>query len=265
MLLSPTGMGWGRTALAAWTTLVCAFLLLPILFVVALSFDGSRWLAFPPPSWTTRWYLQVLDDPDWLRSARQSLAIAVMVTVASVLLGVPAAFAIVRGSRTGRAVVRGFLMMPMVMPVIIVGVALYAIFLRLHLTGGYAGFVLAHLVLALPFTVLSVANALTGFDPAIERAAVICGASPVRAVLSVTLPSIAPGILAGALLAFLTSWDEVVVSIFMANADLQTLPVRVWATLRLDLSPVVAAVTTLLLAVSLLVLAGLALLGRRRP
>ena len=123
MLLSPAGMGWGRTALAAWTVLVCAFLLLPILFVVALSFDASRWLAFPPPSWTLRWYRQVLADPDWLRSAWQSLAVAVMVTVAAVVLGVPAAFAIVRGNRAGRTLVRGFLMMPMVMPVIIVGVA----------------------------------------------------------------------------------------------------------------------------------------------
>ena len=264
MLLSPTGMGWGRSALALWTALVSAVLLLPILFVVALSFDGSRWLAFPPPTWTVRWYSQVLADPEWLAAAGHSLAIATMVMIAAVLLGVPAAFAIVRGHRTGRAAIRGFLMMPMVMPVIVIGVALYAVFLRLHLTGGYLGFVLAHLVLALPFTILSAANALAGFDRAIERAAVICGASPVVAVLRVTLPSIAPGIMAGALFAFLTSWDEVVVSIFMANADLQTLPVRVWAALRLDLSPAVAAVATLLLAVSLAILAGLAFIGWRR-
>ncbi len=265
MLLSPSGMTWGRWALGAWTALVSAFLLLPILFVIALSFDGSRWLAFPPPSWTLRWYGQVLSDPEWLAAGWHSLAIAVMVTLASVLLGVPAAFAVVRGPRAGRAALRGVLLTPMVMPVIVVGVALYAVFLRLHLTGGYAGFVLAHLVLALPFTVLTTANALAGFDRAIERAAVICGAAPLVAVLRVTLPSIAPGVLAGALFAFLTSWDEVVVSIFMANADLQTLPVRVWAALRLDLSPAVAAVASLLLAGSLAILGGIAWFGRRCP
>ena len=137
--------------------------------------------------------------------------------------------------------------------------ALYAFFLRIGLGGTLIGFVVSHLVLALPFSILSISGALEGFDKSIEDAAVLCGASPFEAKIRVTLPAISHGLFSAAVFSFLTSWDEVVVAIFMASPTLQTLPVKVWATLRQDLTPVVAAASTLLilLTVTLMTLAAI--------
>jgi putative spermidine/putrescine transport system permease protein len=130
--------------------------------------------------------------------------------------------------------------------VVVLAVALYALFLRIQLNGTFIGFVIAHLVVALPFAIISICNALERFDIAIEDAAIICGASPLEAKLRVTIPSIRLGVFGAAIFSFLASWDEVVIAIFMASPDLQTLPVRIFSTLRQDLSPVIAAVSSIL-------------------
>lgn len=130
-------------------------------------------------------------------------------------------------------------------------VALYAFFLKIGLNGTLTGFVLAHLVLALPFSIISISNALQGFDKSIEDAAILCGASPWEARMRVTLPAISHGVFAAAIFSFLVSWDEVVVAIFMASPTLQTLPVKVWTTLRQDLTPVIAAASTMLVLVTI--------------
>ena len=137
------------------------------------------------------------------------------------------------------------------MPVIVVAVALYTVFLRLGLAGTMVGFVLAHTIIALPLSITSISNALERFDKAIEDAAVLCGANPWEAKLRVTLPAIRDGVLGAAIFSFLTSWDEVVIAIFMASPTLQTLPVRIWTTLRQDLTPVIAAASTMLLVFTL--------------
>jgi putative spermidine/putrescine transport system permease protein len=142
----------------------------------------------------------------------------------------------------------------MVMPVVVFAVALYALFLRIGLSGTLVGFVLAHTVLAFPFAVVAIVNSLQGFDKSIEDAAVLCGATPLQAKLKITLPSIRLGLLSAALFSFLMSWDEVVVAIFMASPTLQTLPVRIWGALRQDLSPAIAAVSTLLVLTTLAVM-----------
>jgi putative spermidine/putrescine transport system permease protein len=134
----------------------------------------------------------------------------------------------------------------MILPVVVLAVALYAFFLRIGLSGTMLGFILAHLVLALPFSIISISNALEGFDKSIEDAAILCGARPWEARLRVTLPAINHGLFAAAVFSFLVSWDEVVVAIFMASPTLQTLPVKIWTTLRQDLTPVIAAASTLL-------------------
>lgn len=252
MLLSYDRMGGLRVALWCITGLVSAFLLLPIIFIAALSFGSSQWLVFPPPSWTLKWYQQVFADPRWLESTWTSFQIAVLVTIASVLLALPASFALVRGSFPGRQFLKGLFMTPMVMPVVVFAVALYALFLRVGLSGTMLGFIIAHTILAFPFAVIAISNSLQGFDKAIEDAAILCGATPFQAKLKITLPSIKLGLMAAALFSFLMSWDEVVVAIFMASPTLQTLPVRIWGALRQDLSPAIAAVSTLLVLTTLL-------------
>lgn len=171
MLLDHRELGAWRWLLGGTALLLSLFLLLPLLLIVALSFDSSQWLQFPPPSWTLHWYAQVFADPDWLSSLRASLEVGVSVTVLSVGIGLCASFALVRGRFRGRAFLRAFFVTPMILPSVVLAVALYGVFLRLHLNGTLAGFVLAHLVLALPFSIIPITSALEQFDGAVEDAA----------------------------------------------------------------------------------------------
>lgn len=262
MLLDFDKLGVWKWMLVAICTLMVLFLLLPILFIVALSFGSSRWLIFPPPDWTLKWYGELFADPRWLGAALTSAKIGVIVMVLSVALGLLASLALVRGKFRGRAVLRAFFLTPMVLPVVIVAVALYAAFLRLGLNGTLTGFVIAHLIVALPFAIITISGALETFDPAIEDAAILCGASPWEARLRITLPGIRHGMFSAAIFSFLISWDEVVLAIFMASPSLQTLPVKVWTTLRQDLTPVIAAASTLLVALTVLLMIAAALIRK---
>jgi putative spermidine/putrescine transport system permease protein len=250
MLLDYPRLGSWRFALVAVSAGTAAFLLLPIVMIVVLSFGTSEWLQFPPPGWTLRWYGQVFDDTEWISSFFLSLEVASIVTVLSVALGLMTSFGLTRGTFPGRELLRGLFLTPMILPVVIVAVALYAFFLRAHLNGTLAGLVVAHLVIALPFSIIAISTALEGFDERIEAAAVLCGAGPFEAKWRVTLPAIRLGLFSAAIFSFLASWDECVIAIFMASPDLQTLPVRIWGTLRQDLSPVIAAVSALLIALT---------------
>ncbi|AAK65093.1 ABC transporter permease [Sinorhizobium meliloti] len=254
MLLNFDRLGWWKLVLIGITLLTTAFLLLPILFIAVLSFGSSQWLIFPPPGWTLRWYQELLEDPRWLDSAWTSFRIAIIVTVLSVLLGLVTSFGLNRGRFLFREALKALFLTPMILPVVVLAVALYAFFLQIGLNGTLTGFVISHLVLALPFSILSITNALEGFDKSIEDAAVLCGASPFEAKIRVTLPAISHGVFSAAIFSFLTSWDEVVVAIFMASPTLQTLPVKVWSTLRQDLTPVVAAASTLLILLTVLLM-----------
>ncbi len=251
MLLNFDRLGAWKWILLGITGLTTAFLILPIIFIAALSFGSSQWLIFPPPSWTLKWYAAFFADPRWLEAAWTSLRIAAIVTVLSVLIGLVASFGLVRGRFIGKEALRALFLTPMILPVVVLAVALYAFFLRVGLNGTFTGFVIAHLVVALPFSILSITNALEGFDKSIEDAAVLCGASPLEAKLRITLPSISHGLFSAAVFSFLTSWDEVVLAIFMASPTLQTLPVKIWATLRQDLTPAIAAASTLLIIVTI--------------
>ncbi|WP_029350235.1 ABC transporter permease [Bosea sp. 117] len=262
MLLDFARLGSWRLLLGLIAALVGAFLLLPIALIVALSFGSSQWLQFPPPGWTLRWYEELFADPEWLGSFLTSFQIAVVVTVLSVGIGAMASFGLTRGEFRGRELLRALFLTPMILPVVVLAVALYAFFLRLHLNGTFIGFVLAHLVIALPFSIIAISNALERFDRDIETAAIVCGASPLEAKIRITLPGIRLGLMSAAIFSFLASWDEVVIAIFMASPDLQTLPVRIFGTLRQDLSPVIAAISTVLIALTAGLMALAALLRK---
>ena len=160
MLLDFQKLGAWKWALYAICTLMSLFLLLPIVFIVALSFGSSRWLIFPPPDWTLKWYHDLFADPRWIEAALTSAKIGLIVMVVSVVLGLFASLALVRGKFRGRAVLRAFFLTPMVLPVVILAVALYAAFLRLGLNGTLTGFVIAHVIVALPFAIITISGAL---------------------------------------------------------------------------------------------------------
>ena len=266
MLLTPSALGWRlRGGLLLVTGAIAAVLLLPIVFIVLLSFGSSQWLVFPPPGWTLKWYQQFFANPEWMQAALASLKVALLTTLVSVALAVPCAFALVRGRFPGRKTLYAVFTLPMIVPLVVIAVAIYALFLRLGYTGTLLAFVVSHVIVALPFALIAVINSLKLFDQSIEDAAVICGASRLQAIYRVTLPGIWAGVFAGALFAFLVSWDEVVLSVMMASPNLQTLPVKMWATLRQDLTPVIAVASTVLIGLSLLVMLAAALLRRRQP
>lgn len=259
MLLNRNRRGPQFYALAVITGAVMVYLLVPLFFLIMLSFNSSRWLAFPPPGWTLRWFEELFTNSGWIDSIINSIKIGFAVMVLSLLLGVPTSFALVRGKFPGKTLLNAFFTSPMIVPVIIIAVALYGLALTFGLAGTAIAFIVAHLIVALPFAIICISSSLMSFDESIEKAAIVCGASKFGAIWRITIPSIRPGIVAGGLFAFLISWDEVVLAIFMATPSLQTLPVKIWVTLRADLSPVIAAASSLLIvatmAVVLLVLA----------
>ncbi len=264
MLLTYHKLGFWRWILNTIAVMLALFLLLPIVFIVALSFGSSRWLAFPPPKWTTKWYVELFSNPAWIESTYVSFKISIVVMILSVVLGYLCSVALVHGSFRGREILRAILLTPMILPVVVLGVALYAFFLKMGLSGTYFAFVISHLLIALPFSVIVISNALELFDPAIENAAILCGATPWQARFKITLPAIKNGLISAGIFSFLISWDDVVLAIFMASPDLQTLPVKIWGTLRQDLTPVVAAASTLLTAITMTLMLAIAFFKRRR-
>lgn len=256
-----------RVALSALAVLVGIMLLAPILVIIPMSFSDSSFLAFPPEKWSTRWYENFFNDPAWRESALASMRVALAVTVCAVILGTAAALGLVRGKLRFKGLIAGLVVAPLIVPYVIVGLAVYAVALELGLTETTLGFVLVHTALAVPYVVVNVAAALATYDHRLEQAAQSLGADPVTTFRTVTLPIIAPSVAAGALFAFITSWDEVVVSLFVSGPTMTTLPVKMWSGVRVQIDPTVAAVSSLLLlfTIAAFVLVGLGrLLNSRR-
>lgn len=256
-----------RIGLVSLAVLTALYLVAPVFVVIPTSFNDSSFLEFPPKALSMRWYESFFTDPAWVNSALNSLQIAFWVTVLAVVLGTAAALAMVRGRYPLRAAVGALLVAPILVPYVILGLAAYALFLELGLTQTILGFVLVHTALAVPFVVINVSSALVSFDERLELAAMNLGANRLSTFIRITLPNIVPSVAAGALFAFITSWDEVVTSIFLSGPDVSTLPVQMWSGVRVQIDPTVAAVSTMLLlvTVALFTSAGIlrALLTRR--
>ena len=193
-----------------------------------------------------------LDSRDWLDATWLSVAVAAAVVVVSTVLGTLASLGLARLPAGWRAVASGLILSPLVMPVIIVAIGVYYAFAQYHLVGTPLGLILAHTCLAVPFVVTSVSASLAGLDRRLEQAALGLGASPICVFRQVTLPLVRPGILVGALFAFITSFDELVVSLFLSGSSAVTLPRRMWEDLRYALDPTIAAVSTLTIVVTVL-------------
>jgi putative spermidine/putrescine transport system permease protein len=249
---------WPRIGLAGaflriFAGLMVVWLLAPILVVIPLSFTGKKSFEFPPTSWSTEWYHQLFTAPEWVESLTHSVVIALFVVLLAGVLGTACAVGLDRGVLPGKAIVRGLVLSPIIVPVVIVAVGVYLVFLPWHLAGHELGFVLAHTALAIPFVVISVSTSLAGFDRRLEQAAASLGSSPWSTFLHVTLPAIAPGIFAGAVLAFITSFDEVVTALFLSTPTIKTLPVQMFQTIN-NVDPTIAAASTLVLAGTTLIM-----------
>ena len=237
-----------RALLAIAAGLVMAFLLLPLLAVVPVSLSGSEILALPPKSYSTRWYLDFAQDPRWVTATRNSFIVAFGTVAASVPLGTAAALGLWLRMRPW--MLSAFLL-PMTVPAVIAALALYFAFAAVGLASSLPGLVLAHTVLASPFVVVAVLASLRGIDPALLRAAESLGAPPAMGLLRVILPLAGPGMLAGGVFAFATSFDEVMVALFIAAPGQFTLPRQMFSGLREQITPTVFAAATVVLAVCL--------------
>ena len=233
--------------------LLFVFLLAPVILVVPLSFSSANNLVWPPPGWSLRWYAAMAHEPALLQAARNSLVLGCVVAVLCLLLGVPAALALERGRFPGRAAAAALITAPLLLPTIVIGLALLLVAAPLGLLATWPGLLLAHLTITLPYAVRVLATALTTLPPGIEDAARSLGASPWRVFQRVTLPLLLPGVVATAAITFLVSFDEVVISIFIVGPRLTTLPVALYRYVESRTDPLVAAVSTLLVALTLLV------------
>lgn len=253
----------GGALLWSFAGLVCFFLVLPSLIVVPMSFNADNLMRFPPRGFSFIWYETYFARENWRTATVNSLVIAVVTTVLATLLGTLSAYGLVRGRIPLRNLFIFIMLMPMIVPPIVSAVSMYGVFAPLDLVGTVWGMALAHTVLALPFVVINVSAVLQRMDWHAEQAARSLGASAIRAFLLVTLPLIRPGIVAGAIFAFITSFDEVVVALFISGSKAVTLPVQMWSGLRFEINPVVASVSTMLIGVSAAGLAAVSLLKRR--
>ena len=243
-----------RRVVYAAAAAVFAFLLLPLAVILPVSFTSAEYLAFPPPGFSLRWYEAFLADRAWLAAGLRSLRIAGVVTIAATVLGTLLAFSIVRGRYPGRGIVSQIATAPLAVPTIVYSVAVYGLFASLKLIGQWHGIALAHTVHALPFVVLIVGAALRTLDPVQEQAAMGLGASRVGALWRVTLPQLRPALVSAAFLAFISSFDELVIAMFLGGSDV-TLPKKMFDNIQMEIEPTVAAVSVLQIALAALVLA----------
>ena len=216
----------------------------------------ENYLHFPPPGLSLRWYRAFFSDPDWIAATLFSVEIAALTTVTSVVIGTAGSIALVRGTLPGRSIVEALLLAPLIVPPIVVAIAVYLQFAPLGLTGTLPGFVLIHTALAVPYVVLVVSAALQRLPPSLELAGLNLGASRLTCFRRIVLPLIAPSVLAGAVFAFLASFDETVVSFFISGTEHKTVTRKMFEDIEFNLSPVIAAASTVFIAVTLLLMVG---------
>jgi putative spermidine/putrescine transport system permease protein len=242
--------------------LIFMFLVLPIFVIIPISFSSAKFLQFPPEGFSFQWYAEYFGGRNWTFATLRSFQVGVLTMIMATILGTLASLAIVRGRFKGKRLIYGIILSPLIIPVIITSVSVYYFFSKLHLVGTLWGLVLAHTVLAIPFVVVNVTATLQGFDMTLERAALSLGANRLVTFMRVTLPLIWPGIVSGALFAFITSFDEVVVAIFLTGSK-PTLPKQMWDGIRVSINPTISAVASLLIVFSILLLFSLEFLRRR--
>jgi putative spermidine/putrescine transport system permease protein len=232
------------------------FLSLPIFVVIPISFSSGRYLQFPPPGLSLMWYARYLGSERWIQATVLSAGIALIVVGVALLIGMLAAWVTVRDRFPGRSLLALMCLAPMMLPNMVTAIALYFTFAQVRLVGTVSGLVLAHSLLALPLVFVTLSAGLRDLDPTLERAAAVLGARPVPALFRVVLPLLAPSMLAAGLFAFIVSFDEIVVSLFLTSVGVRTLPKVMWENILMEIDPTISAVSSCLIALSLLVVIG---------
>ncbi|EKV31287.1 Spermidine Putrescine ABC transporter permease component potC [Caenispirillum salinarum AK4] len=250
--------------------LIFLFLIGPILVIIPLSFNAEPYftfteamLSFDPAGYSFRWYEDFFTSDEWLRSIRNSFIVAIFSTILATVLGTIAALGLSSRFMPYRSLVMAILISPMIVPLIISAAAMFFFYSKIELAQTFVGVILAHTALGIPFVVITVTATLTGFDHTLTRASASLGADPTRTFFRVILPLVTPGVISGALFAFITSFDEVVVVLFLAGPEQRTIPIQMWSGIREQISPTILAVATLLVLLSITLLTLVELLRRR--
>lgn len=250
--------------------MVLFFLIIPIIIIVPLSFNAEPFftftegmLKFDGEAYSMRWYINIFESDSWIKSIKNSFFIGIFATLLAMGLGTLAALGLSSRHMPYKGAVMGLLISPMIVPVIISAASMYFFFSKVHLAQTYIGIIMAHAVLGIPFVIITVTATLVGFDNNLARASLSLGASPSQTFFKVTLPLIRPGIISGALFAFATSFDEVVVVLFVAGTEQRTIPREMWSGMREQLSPTILAVASLLIVMSTILLLTIEMLRRR--
>jgi len=234
--------------------LLCVGLLAPIFIVVVLSFSGEGYMRFPPESFSLRWYERFLGDHRWRSALVNSLLIAAMTSVVATFIGFLAAYAMVRGGFRGKGPLTALLLAPLIVPHVVTAIGVYYLSVRFGLVGSRPWIATSHAVVAFPVVLVIMRSALTSVDPNLERAAMICGCDRWGVFRRVVIPLALPAVISAALFSFLTSFDELMISLFLAGVRAETLPVRIWHSLLLEVEPTIAAVSSVLIGVTILAL-----------
>ena len=242
-----------KIAKATFATLTVLFLVAPLLAILPLAFTSSVILTYPIPSWSLRWFEELFFADAWRRAIVNSLIIGTGTTLLATVLGTAASLGLRNRLIFFRGTMRTLFLLPMVVPAVVLGVGMQVLLARFGLTNSYLGVIIAHTVVAVPFVVVSVTGALAGIDERVELAAQSLGASPATVFRRVTLPLAMPGVLSGAVLAFATSLDEVVLTLFVAGPNQRTLARQMFSSIRENISPAIAAAAFLFIAATLVI------------
>jgi ABC-type spermidine/putrescine transport system permease subunit II len=252
-----------RPLLAAFVGIVLIYLILPTFVVLPLSFSAQEYLSFPPQGFSIKWYERLAANPTWLDATVNSLLIGIPTAALSMVLGTLAALGIVRGSFARASLLSALLVAPMMLPHVILAIGLYPVMLEFGLLRTHVAAVLAHTVIGIPLVFITVTASLRSYSGSLERAAMTLGADLWQTFWKVTLPMILPGVIVGGILAFASSFDELMLSLFMTGATTRTLPRLMWEQMSDFLTPVIAAAASLIFAFSLVMLCLAALLQKR--
>ncbi|MCK5600971.1 ABC transporter permease [Candidatus Pacearchaeota archaeon] len=259
----PPGKSWIEILFYIFCGLILLFLIIPLFIVIPISFSSATYLEFPPSGYSLKWYKNFFGHDVWITALINSIKIGVMTSVLACLLGIPTALTLTRKKIKGKNIIYSFLISPMIVPVIIIAIGVFFHFSKLKLIGNIYTIVLAHTVLAIPVVLITVSASLQGFDKNLEYAAMSLGANRFVTFFKITFPLIQPGIISGALFAFITSFDEPVIAFFLSSYRSLTLPKHMWGAIREQIDPTIAVCSSLLIVTAIFLLISVAVVSKR--
>ncbi len=262
-IYQPPGKSWSELLFYIFCGFILLFLIFPLFIVIPISFSSAEYLQFPPPGFSLQWYRNFFGSESWMTGLINSLKVASLTSVLASVLAIPAALTLSRQKFKGANIIYSFFISPLIIPVIIVAVAVFFHFSRMKLIGNLYALVLAHTIIAVPVVLVTASASLQVVDRNLEYAAMSLGANPLVTFFKVTFPLIRPGVISGALFAFIISFDEVVIATFLSTYRSLTLPKHMWSAIREEIDPTIAACSSLLILTAVLLLTTVNILNRR--